>query len=113
MKDISYHIRKKGLAPIIRDPDGLKVKIKYLLNRQHFVIYHRTRNVNHNYLYQIMLKLRSWCTSLGILGAKMRASLISYISKTTDILKSIIEQKLLEIMFVTRGDFNFLAKRAH
>ena len=38
---------------------------------------------------------------------------ISYISKTTYIFKSIIEQKLLEIMFITLGDFNVLAKRTH
>ena len=28
--DLSYEIKKKGLAPIIRDLEGLEVKIEYL-----------------------------------------------------------------------------------
>ena len=40
-------------------------------------------------------------------------SLTSYISKTENILKSIIEQKLLRIMLSTLRNFHFYAKRSH
>ena len=46
--DLSYDIKKKGLAPIIRDLEGLKVKFRYLKNHYYFVINYRTRNVDHN-----------------------------------------------------------------
>ena len=34
--DLSYEIKKKGLALSIKDLEGLEVKIKYLLNYKHF-----------------------------------------------------------------------------
>ena len=34
--DLSHDIKKKGLAPLIRDLDGLEVKIRYLLNHKQF-----------------------------------------------------------------------------
>ena len=46
--DLSYDVKKKGLAPLIRDIEGLEVKIRYILNYKHFVINYRTRNVDHN-----------------------------------------------------------------
>ena len=67
--DLSYDIKKKGLALLIKDLEGLEVNIRYLLN--------------------------------------------SYISKTTNILKSVIEQKLLGIMLSAESNFHFFAKQPH
>ena len=43
--ELSLDIKKKGLALLIRGLEGLKVKIEYLKNRQHFVIKYIIRNV--------------------------------------------------------------------
>ena len=36
-------IRKKGPVLLLRDLEGSEVKVKYLLNRKHFVINYRTK----------------------------------------------------------------------
>ena len=60
--DLRYDIRKKGLAPLVRDLEGLKVKIKYLKNHYYFVINYRTRNVDHNNVYLYITNLGSYVT---------------------------------------------------
>ena len=59
------------------------------------------------YTYQI---LGHMLRNKGILGAKTGLSLTSYISKTTNILKSVIEQKLLGIMLPTKYNYQFSPK---
>ena len=60
--DLSYDIKKKGLAPLIRDLKGLEVKIIYLLNHKHFVIIYRIRNVDLNNVYLYITNLGSYVT---------------------------------------------------
>ena len=42
IEDLSHDIKKKGLVPLIRDKQGLEIKINHLLNHKHFVINYRT-----------------------------------------------------------------------
>ena len=94
----TFHVTsKKGLALLIRVLEGLEVKIEYILSHKHFDMNHRTTNVDHNNVYLHISNFRSYVMSQGILGSKMGLSLISYILKITNILKSVIEQKLLDI----------------
>ena len=51
LDDLSYDIKKKGLALFSRDLEGLELKIKYLLNYKHFVINHIAKNVHHYNVY--------------------------------------------------------------
>ena len=60
--DLSHDIKKKGLAPLIRDLKGLEVKIRYLLNHKDFVIKYRTRNIDHNNVYLYITNLGSYVT---------------------------------------------------
>ena len=59
---LSYDIKKKGLAPLIRDLKGLEVKIIYLLNHKYFVINYRIRNVDLNNVYLYITNLGSCVT---------------------------------------------------
>ena len=58
--DLSYDIKKKGLAPLIRDLKDLKVKIRYLLNHKHFVINYNIRNVGLDNVYLYITFLGSY-----------------------------------------------------
>ena len=60
--DLSYDVKKKGLAPLIRDIEGLEVKIRYLLNYKHFVINYRTRNVDLNNVFLYITNLGTYVT---------------------------------------------------
>ena len=60
--DLSYDIKKKGLAPLMRDLKGLEVKIRYLLNHKHFVINYRIRNVDLDNVYLYITNLGSYVT---------------------------------------------------
>ena len=60
--NLSYDIKKKGLAPLVRDLKGLEVKIRYLENHEHFVINYGTRNVDHNNFYLYITNLGSYVT---------------------------------------------------
>ena len=60
--DLSNDIKKKGLALLIRDLEGLELKIKYLLNYKHFVINHITSNVDHYNIYLYIINLGSYVT---------------------------------------------------
>ena len=59
---LSYDIKEKGLAPIIRDLRGLEIKIIYLLNHKHFVINYGIRNVDLNNVYLYISNLGSYVT---------------------------------------------------
>ena len=62
LDDLSYDIKKKGLALFIRDLEELELKIKYLLNYKHFVINHITKNVDHHNVYLYIINFRSYVT---------------------------------------------------
>ena len=61
-EDLSYDIKKKGLAPLIRDLQGLEINLRYLLNHKHFVINYRVRNVDLNKVYLYIKNLGSYVT---------------------------------------------------
>ena len=60
--DLSYDTKKKGPALLIRDLEGIEVKIRYILNHKHFDINHRTRNVDHNNVYLYIINCKSYVT---------------------------------------------------
>ena len=60
--DLSYDIKKKELALLIRDLEGLELKTRYPLNHKHFVINHITKNVDHNHVYLYTINVRSYVT---------------------------------------------------
>ena len=55
-------MKKKGLVLLIRGLEGLKVKIDYLKNGQHFEIKYITRNIKNNILYLPMIDIWSHVT---------------------------------------------------
>ena len=62
MDDLLYDIKKKGLGLLIRDLEGLEVKLRYLLNHKHFLINYRTRNVDLNNVYLYITNFGSYVT---------------------------------------------------
>ena len=47
---------------LIRDLEGLELRIEYLFNYKHFVINHITKNVDHYNVYLYIINLRSYVT---------------------------------------------------
>ena len=90
---IWFHLYKpKGVGPLNRGLEGSKVFVGYLLNYKYFVIGCRSQQSesSHTIIKVIPYVIRD-------LRDQNRKSVTSNISKTIDILQSIIEQKLFRI----------------
>ena len=60
--DLLYNIKEKGLAPLVRDLEGLEVKIVYPFNHSYLIINYRTRIVDLINVYLFIINLGSYVT---------------------------------------------------
>ena len=60
--DLLYDIKEKGLAPLVRDLEGLEVKILYPFNHSYFIINYRTRNVDRINVFLFIINIGSYVT---------------------------------------------------
>ena len=97
LSHLSHNFKKEGLACMIGNLEGLEVNIKYLFN--HNILLSITEQemliVTKAILYN---KLWGICYVMRDLRVQKYPSLTSHISKTTNILLSIIKQNMLRML---------------
>ena len=103
----------KGAGPLNQGSKRVQSLFRISFYPQYFVTTYRSENVPLDNLNLITQLFRSKCYVIRDFRGQNDQSLTSYISKTTNILKSIIEQKLFRIMLSTICNFHFFAKRPH